>query len=103
MSKPLIVTIPHSLGKEEAIRRLQNGLGQAHAQFDGKIAHVEDTWTGEHLDFRLVALGQAVTGAIDVADDNVRLEVQLPWVLAIFAEQAKGLIEKQGTLMLEKK
>jgi hypothetical protein len=31
MSEPLIVSIPHSLGKEEARRRLETGLGQATA------------------------------------------------------------------------
>jgi hypothetical protein len=29
--------------------------------------------------------------------------VQLPWLLAMVAEKAKALIQKQGTLMLEKK
>ena len=28
MSKPLIVSIPHRLGKEEALRRLKAGLGE---------------------------------------------------------------------------
>jgi hypothetical protein len=41
--------------------------------------------------------------ALDVMNDQVRLELQLPWVLSVFAEKAKGLIQKQGTLMLEKK
>jgi hypothetical protein len=38
-----------------------------------------------------------------VAEDSVRVEVQLPWMLSMVAEKAKGLIQKQGTLMLEKK
>jgi hypothetical protein len=29
MSKPLIVSIPHRVGKEEALRRLKTGLGGA--------------------------------------------------------------------------
>ena len=103
MSKPLIVSIPHSLGKEEARRRLQAGVGELHGQFDGKLSHIEDTWTGDHLDFRLTALGQSLTGGIDVMDDSVRLEVQLPWVLSLVAEKAKSLIRQQGMLMLEKK
>ena len=103
MSKPLVVMIPHSLGKEEATRRLKTGIGRLHEQFGDKITQIEDTWTGDHLDFRVSALGQGVTGGLDVMDDSVRLEVQLPWVLSIFAEKAKGLIQKQGTLMLEKK
>ena len=103
MSKPLVVMIPHSLGKEEATCRLKTGMGRVHEQFGDKIARIEDTWTGDHMYFRVSVLGQGVTGGLDVAEDSVRLEVLLPWVLSIFAEKAKGLIQKQGTLMLEKK
>jgi Putative polyhydroxyalkanoic acid system protein (PHA_gran_rgn) len=63
----------------------------------------DETWTGDHLQFRLTALGQAVSGGIDVADDHVRLEVVLPWLLAMIAEKIQPLIRKEGTLMLEKK
>ena len=46
-------------------------------------------------------LGQTTTGTIDVAEDHVRLEVQLPWLLSMLANKAKALVEKQGKLMLE--
>jgi hypothetical protein len=39
---------------------------------------------------------------VDVAEDHVRLEVQLPWLLSMLANKAKALVEKQGKLMLEK-
>jgi hypothetical protein len=39
---------------------------------------------------------------VDVAEDHVRLEVQLPWLLSMLAHKAKTLVEKQGKLMLEK-
>jgi hypothetical protein len=103
MSKPLVVTIPHRLGKEEALRRIQAGLGKVRSAFSQHLAQVEETWTNEHLDFRLAVLGQSLSGTMDVADDHVRLEVMLPWMLALLAERTKALIEKQGQLMLEKK
>ena len=103
MSKPVVVSIPHQLGKEEARRRLQGGVGRLREQFGDKVGHIEDTWTGDHADFRVSILGQSVAGALDVMEHEVRVEVQLPWMLAMVAEKAKGLIQKQGTLMLEKK
>jgi hypothetical protein len=33
MSKPLVVSIPHRLGKNEALHRLKSGLGSASANF----------------------------------------------------------------------
>jgi hypothetical protein len=53
--------------------------------------------------FRVRALGQAASGQIDVADDHVRLEVTLPWLLQRFAEVAQVAIQKRGSLLLTKK
>jgi hypothetical protein len=33
MSEPLVVVIPHRLGKDEALRRIKDGLGRARAEF----------------------------------------------------------------------
>ena len=73
------------------------------AQFGDKIASLEESWAGDRMDFRVGAMGQTVNGNLEVQDDHVRVEVQLPWILAMVAEKAKGFIQKQCTLMLEKK
>ena len=39
---------------------------------------------------------------MDVGEDHVTLEVQLPWLLSMLASKAKALVETQGKLMLEK-
>lgn len=103
MSKPLVVTIPHNLGQDEAIRRLKSGLGKLREQTGGKLADVEDRWNGNKAEFRLAIMGQSASGNLEVMQDSVRLEVVLPWLLAMVAEKVRPLIEKQGHLMLEKK
>jgi hypothetical protein len=103
MSKPLVVSILHRLGKEEALRRLKAGLGSAGANFGHLFSIQEEIWNDDHLQFRVSALGQVASGSIDVAEDHVRLEVLLPWLLAKLAESLQPLIRKEGTLLLEKK
>lgn len=103
MSKPLVVSIPHNLGKAEALRRLQGGMSSLKSQFSDKVAAIDESWTGDRMDFRVGAMGQNVSGNVLVMDEQVRVEVQLPWILAMVAEKAKTFIQKQGTLMLEKK
>ena len=50
MSAPLIVSIPHSLGREEATRRLKAGLTRAAASVP--ILQVdEERWEGNRLMF----------------------------------------------------
>ena len=103
MTKPLIVSIPHSLGKAEATRRLQTGVSRMKTQFGGQIASFDEQWAEDRMTFRVGAMGQTVAGHLDVLEDAVRVEVQLPWIIAMVAEKAKTFIQKQGTLMLEKK
>jgi putative polyhydroxyalkanoic acid system protein len=103
MSKPLVVTIPHRLGKEEAVRRLKSGLGTVRSNWSHVFTIQEETWSGDHLQFQVSALGQAASGSIDVLDDHVNLVVFLPWFLAKLAAAIQPLVRKEGTLMLEKK
>ncbi|NEW94251.1 polyhydroxyalkanoic acid system family protein [Rhodopseudomonas sp. BR0M22] len=102
MSAPLVVSIPHRLGRDEARRRLQAGLSRA--AINVPVLKVdEETWRGDRMLFRVRALGQVAAGQVDVAEDHVRLEVRLPWLLQKFADAAKVAIQKGGHLMLEKK
>lgn len=102
MSAPLVVSIPHRLGREEATRRLKTGLSRAAASIP--VLNVdEERWEENRMVFRVRALGQAASGQIDVADDHVRLEVTLPWLLQRFAEIAQVAIRNRGNLLLTKK
>src|SRR5438067_12805234 len=102
MSKPVVVSIPHRLGKDVALARLKSGFTQARTNFGHLLTIEEEVWSDDHLQFRVRALGQVADGTIDVAQDNVRLEVMLPWLLAAFAEKIAPAIRREGTLLLEK-
>jgi hypothetical protein len=102
MSKPLVVSIPHQLGREEASRRLKAGLTRA-AMSVPVLKVDEERWEGDRMIFRVRALGQAASGHLDVAEDHVRLEVTLPWLLQRFAEVAQVAIQKRGNLLLTKR
>jgi putative polyhydroxyalkanoic acid system protein len=101
MSAPLVVSIPHRLGRAEAMRRLKSGLGRAAASIP--VMQVEEErWSGDSMTFRIRALGQIATGQVDVADDQVKVQVVLPWLLQRFAEMAQATIRKRGQLLLTK-
>ena len=102
MSAPLIVNLPHRLGKEEATRRIKAGLARAETEFAMLITLEQQAWSGDRLSFSAKSLGQRASGTIDVRDDHVRLEVTLPWLLARFAQAAQRVIGQKGQLMLEK-
>ena len=103
MSEPLIVVIPHRVGKDEALRRIKEGLGRAKTEFAWLLSLEQEVWTADRLIFSAAALGQRASGTIDVYETAVRLEVTLPWLLARFAHAVQRVIGQKGQLMLEKK
>jgi Putative polyhydroxyalkanoic acid system protein (PHA_gran_rgn) len=102
MSAPLVVSIPHHLGREEATRRLKAGLTRAATSIP-VLKVDEERWQDNRMVFRVRALGQAAAGHLDVEDDHVRLEVTLPWLLQRFAEVAQVAIQNRGRLLLTKR
>jgi hypothetical protein len=102
MSAPLIVSIPHRLGREEAARRLKAGMTRAAASIP-MLQVDEERWEGHRLIFRVRALGQAAWGHLDVEEDHARLEVMLPWLLQRFAKAAQVAIRTRGNLLLTKR
>jgi hypothetical protein len=103
MPEPLVVVIPHRLGKDEALRRIKDGLGRARTEFAALLTIENETWDHDRLTLGVKALSQRATGFIDVYDGAVRLEVTLPWLLAHFAHAAQRVIGQKGQLMLENK
>lgn len=102
MSKPLVVTISHSLGKAEAVNRLKGGLAKATTTLP-MFSLDEEVWTGDRMQFRMSAMGHQAFGNVDVADDNVRIEITLPWLLQRFGEMIQGAIKQKGQILLEHK
>jgi putative polyhydroxyalkanoate system protein len=99
MSKPVVVTIPHELGRAEARRRIDEGVGRLTGQI-GAVGQLERRWEGDVLHFSLAAIGQTVTGTIGIAEREVRVEVLLPGIFAMIANKVKGRLRDEGQLLL---
>lgn len=103
MAKPLAVDIPHQLTQDEARQRLVNGLADARAKYGNHLAGFTETWSGNHMEFGGKVMGQNISGRIDVMPQSVRVEVDLPMLLAMFAKKFIPQVEAEGRKMLEKK
>lgn len=103
MRETITVSIPHRHGKEEALRRIRTGIQDARTTFASVLTIQEERWEGDTLHFAVSAVAQQVGGTILVADNFVKLDVELPWLLAKLAKVIAPAIKKEGTLLLEKK
>ena len=79
--QPLIVSIPHRLGRQEAKRRLDSGISRLRPELAGLISTLDYSWDQDRLNFNVSAMWQTITGAIEVLDDAVRIEIHLPWMM----------------------
>ncbi len=102
VSEPLVVSIPHKLGKDETLRRIKPALGKASSSFP-VLTIEEETWSGDRMSFRVRSLGQVAAGTVEVGNHNVRLELTLPLLLHKFAQAVQKTIAGRGRVLLEKK
>ena len=103
MTTPIIVSIPHQLGRAEARRRIETGFAKMIHALPGGTGQSSERWDGDRLVFSVGALAQTVAGVIDVGDAAVTMEIQLPGVLGLIASGFKSRLQRAGQLLLEKK
>jgi hypothetical protein len=97
------MSIPHNLTRDEAKRRLQEGIARARREHGIIFNGLSESWDGDTLRFVLSAAGQTVSGLLFVEDHAVRLEATLPWMLAMLAGPLQRRIAQQGREALENK
>jgi aspartyl/asparaginyl beta-hydroxylase (cupin superfamily) len=100
MSKPLVASVSHELGRREAKQRIESGLGEIRSHLSTFTTSIEEKWTEDRLDFRLIAFGQAVSGNINVFEDLIRIEVVMPAMLSILRGRISSRIREHGIKLL---
>jgi hypothetical protein len=100
--QPLVVSIPHRLGRQEAKRRLDTGIGRLRPELAGLVSALDYSWDQDRLNFTASAMWQTITGAIEVLEDAVRIEIHLPWMMSLLADTVAKQVRGRGVAMLEK-
>ena len=101
MGKPLTVTIPHSLGAAQAKRRIAEGVDTLRQQYASQITRADIAWQGDKAALQVGALGQVIHARIDVQEDHLRIEVDLPWLLQKLAGPLESFLTRTGAETLK--
>ena len=101
MAKRLVVTVPHHLSVEEARHRLDGRADWAKHRLhrEGVRLTIAD-WRGDHRAFRAVALGQYVNGFVAVAEQSIRFEVEVPWILSVFGPKIEAVAKHYASRLM---
>ncbi len=99
MSK-LEVAVPHKLAKEEAVSRIQQLMTKMQQEQKDIVQNVKEEWNGNRGQFSFTAKGFNVAGTIDVNDNEVVMNSELPMMLSFFKDTIANVIkDKAGKLL----
>ncbi len=95
------VILPHSLGSDEARRRLHARAPDIAGAIPGGLAQVTTTWpTPDRMELRVKVLGHTLTGAVDVAADQLAITLDLPLALSFAAPMIEGTLKAKAAKLL---
>ncbi|MCX6159080.1 MAG: polyhydroxyalkanoic acid system family protein [Ignavibacteriae bacterium] len=99
----LEINIPHSLTKDEALTRIKTFLPQLKEQNSDKIKDLEESWNGNTGEFKFKISGFKVSGTLQVGENFVLINGELPFVALLFRSTIEETIRTKAMELLEKK
>jgi hypothetical protein len=99
--KSLEVRVPHSVGRDEARRRLDAAILRARDEYADKVGGIEATWEAEdRLRLLLTVMGMEIDSEVDVHEAELVVRLEVPGMAGLFAGRIKeGIQERLGGLL----
>jgi hypothetical protein len=94
------VTVQHHLGKDEALRRIKDILGDAQKHDGGRVSDVQETWTDDGGSYSFKVAGFKVSGSIEVRDTDVEIDVNYPLAARPFKEKIESTLRDRAQTVL---
>ena len=95
------VAIPHDLGRDEVRRRLKSRSHELADAIPGGMTEVVTNWPSEdRMGMSIQAMGQVLTGHIDIRDSEIEVVLNLPPALGFIQPIVEGAIRQQGHALL---
>jgi putative polyhydroxyalkanoic acid system protein len=86
------LSVAHSLGAEEARKRIAGLVSDVRNQFGGKVTDLEESWAGNIGTFRFRVMGFAVTGRLEVQAAVILIEIDFPLAALPFKSRVENEI-----------
>ncbi|MGY6550421.1 MAG: polyhydroxyalkanoic acid system family protein [Erythrobacter sp.] len=95
------VSLPHQLSREEVRRRMRAHAHEIGDFFPPGLASVTTQWPSEdRMDMTAEVLGYKIPGGVDIRDDEVIIEMQLPAILGVMRGALEKAVRKEGVRLL---
>lgn len=95
------VAIPHQLGKDEVRRRLQSRSHEIADHIPGGMAEITTSWPNpDRMSMAISAMGKQMAGTMDLEDEQIVLNIDLPPALSFIQPMVESAIRSQGQKLL---
>lgn len=95
------VTLPHDLTREEVRRRMRAHADEIAGFFPAGIAKVTTDWPSEdRMSIIAEVVGYSIPGGVDVRDNEVVIEMQLPAMLGLMRGPLEHAVKKEAGRLL---
>jgi len=92
--------VGHTLGQEEAARRLKDKFNSVKEEHGSQVKDLKDQWAGNTFSFGFQAMGMKVEGTVSVEEDRVALDARLPLAAMMLRGKIEARIrEELGNLL----
>ncbi len=92
--------IPHQLGEQEALSRIQTMIPKMKERYGQQIKDVQEEWSGSNGVFAFNAMGFNIKGMIAVQPDEVVLDGNLPIAASPFKGRIESMIRERAAELL---
>lgn len=95
------VTLPHDLTKDEVRRRMRAHADEIAGFFPPGLAKVTTAWPSEdRMTITAEVVGQTIPGGVEVRDNDVVIEMDLPLLLGLMRGPLEAAVKKEGGRLL---
>ncbi|PKP64308.1 MAG: hypothetical protein CVT85_11315 [Alphaproteobacteria bacterium HGW-Alphaproteobacteria-7] len=95
------VTLPHDLTKDEVRRRMHAHADEIAGFFPAGIAKIATDWPSEdRMAITAEVMGYTIPGGVDVRDNEVVIEMQLPAMLGMMRGSIEYAVKKEAGRLL---
>lgn len=94
------LSVPHTLGREEAVERVQGFSEKLKERMGDQVSDLEQSWEGDKMSFGFSTFGFRISGQLDVQDSQVAVSGDLPFAAAMFKGKIVSAFEEQLTKIL---
>ncbi|HWK08141.1 MAG TPA: polyhydroxyalkanoic acid system family protein [Puia sp.] len=89
------IKIQHTHTREEARRRVTTLINKLKRQYGDQIQNLNEEWTDYTGTIEGSAKGYSLSGTIDVKEDVLDIDLKLPFLLQVFGNKIRSVVEEQ--------